>query len=39
MADVSKWQGLFGGISGRVDLNLLTGTKPLSYFVDSVQNG
>jgi len=37
------WQytskGSLAGVSGRVDLNLLTGTKPLSYFVDSGQNG
>lgn len=37
------WQytskGSLAGVSGRVDLNLLSGTKPLSYFVGSGQNG
>lgn len=37
------WQytskGSLAGVSGNVDLNQLTGTKPLSYFVGSGQNG
>ena len=37
------WQytskGSLAGVSGNVDLNQLTGTKPLSYFIGSGQNG
>lgn len=37
------WQytskGSLAGVSGNVDLNQLTGTKPMSYFVSSGQNG
>ena len=37
------WQytskGSLAGVSGNVDLNQLTGTKPLSYFVGSGENG
>lgn len=37
------WQytskGSLAGVSGNVDLNQLTGTKPLSYFVGSGKNG
>lgn len=37
------WQytskGSLAGVSGNVDLNQLTGTKPMSYFIGSGQNG
>lgn len=40
IADVSKWQGNvnWSEAAKELDLNLLTGTRPLSYFVGSGQN-